>query len=166
MLSAGALDGLTGGLSTQIAGHIFGFDPSCADFGTAGTVGKVFGVGAGIGAAAYGYIGARAAATAYRAVADVEVAAPRVGFIGFEDGPPAIVPDGATGPVPTRSPGIQYVGGSGGHGLDSRVSGVRIMDATERHPARVVYMNEEGQSVHPLTGQTVKPDDPWAHLPR
>ena len=38
-VAAGTLDGLTGGLSTQIAGHVFGFDPSCADFGTAGRIG-------------------------------------------------------------------------------------------------------------------------------
>jgi hypothetical protein len=31
---AGAMDGLTGGLSTQIAGHLLGFDPACADFGS------------------------------------------------------------------------------------------------------------------------------------
>jgi hypothetical protein len=37
--AAGTLDGLTGGLSTQIAGRVFGFDPSCADFGTAGRIG-------------------------------------------------------------------------------------------------------------------------------
>jgi|tagenome__1003787_1003787.scaffolds.fasta_scaffold20948321_5 hypothetical protein len=61
---------------------------------------------------------------------------------------------------------MQYVEGSGGHGLDPRVAGVRVMDETARHPGRVVYMNERGQSVNPLTGQTVDPSDPWAHLAR
>lgn len=89
----------------------------------------------------------------------------RTAFIGFEHRPPAIVPRGATGPIPTRSPGFQYVGGAGGHGLDPRVTGVRIMDQTAYHPPRVVYMNKDGQSVNPLSGRTVEPNDPWAHIP-
>jgi hypothetical protein len=28
-----------------------------------------------------------------------------------------------------------------------------------------VYMNEAGQTVNPLTGQTISPSDPFAHLP-
>lgn len=43
---AGALDGLTNGLSTQIAGSVFGFNPSCADFGTAGRIGQGIGTAA------------------------------------------------------------------------------------------------------------------------
>jgi RHS repeat-associated protein len=45
-LAAGTLDGLTGGLSTQIAGSVFGFNPSCADFGTAGRIGQGLGMAA------------------------------------------------------------------------------------------------------------------------
>lgn len=36
---------------------------------------------------------------------------------------------------------------------------------TAHHPPRVVYMNKEGQSVNPLTGRTVEPNDSWAHIP-
>jgi hypothetical protein len=60
---------------------------------------------------------------------------------------------------------VQYVGGEGGNGLDSNVTGVRIMDETPQNPARTVYMNTQGQTVNPLTGQTISNDDPWAHLP-
>jgi hypothetical protein len=28
-----------------------------------------------------------------------------------------------------------------------------------------VYMNEKGQSVNPLTGQTISNSDPFAHIP-
>ena len=73
------------------------------------------------------------------------------------------VPEGARGPLPTRAPGVQYVGGSGGPGMDSRVSSVRIMDQTEHHPARVIYENSSGQKVNPATGQTVANKDPEAH---
>jgi hypothetical protein len=33
------LDGATGGLSTDLAGAVFGFNAACADFGTWGDVG-------------------------------------------------------------------------------------------------------------------------------
>ncbi len=39
------------------------------------------------------------------------------------------------------------------------------MDETAHHPARVIYMNKQGRSVNPLTGRTVEPNDPWAHIP-
>jgi len=66
--------------------------------------------------------------------------------------------------------GIQYNGGSGGHGLDSRVTGVRIMDPVTsgkyQYPdGYITYMNETGQSVNPWTGQVVSNSDPWAHWP-
>ncbi len=86
-------------------------------------------------------------------------------FIGFADGPPAIVPQGAVGPTLTRGPGVQYTGGSGGLGLHPNTSGVRIMDQTAHHAPRVVYMNQTGQTINPVTGRTVPNSDPWAHLP-
>jgi hypothetical protein len=86
-------------------------------------------------------------------------------FIGFADGPPAAIPAGATGPLPTKSPGIQFTGGSGGPGLDPRVTSVRVMDATAHHPKRIVYMNGQGQTVNPLNGKTIPKNDPWAHIP-
>jgi RHS repeat-associated protein len=43
--AAGTLNGLTGGLSTQLAADIFGFNASCANFGTAGEIGSLAGFG-------------------------------------------------------------------------------------------------------------------------
>lgn len=47
--------------------------------------------------------------------------------------------------------------------MDDRVTGVRIMDETDRHPSRAVYMNETGQIVDPATGRTTAKSDPNAH---
>lgn len=58
-----------------------------------------------------------------------------------------------------------YVGGAGGHGLNVRVTDVRVMDQTPQHARRVVYMNGENQPVNPLTGQFVGKNDFWAHIP-
>jgi RHS repeat-associated protein len=106
--------------------------------------------------------GLRAAARRGAAKAGEEA---RTGFIGFEEGPAAVVPRGAEGPLPTSGPGFQFRGGAGGRGLDERITGVRIMDETAQHGRRVVYMNKEDQSVNPLTGQAVSKKSPWAHLP-
>jgi integrase len=38
---------------------------------------------------------------------------------GFEEGPPATVPNGAEGPLPPTGPGFQFRGGTGGRGLAS-----------------------------------------------
>ncbi|MGH7334188.1 MAG: RHS repeat domain-containing protein [Candidatus Rokuibacteriota bacterium] len=76
------------------------------------------------------------------------------------------VPSGATGPQPTASPGVKYTGGSGGHGLDPRVSNVRIMEPTARYPGgRVTYQNAGGQGVNPQTGRTIPNSDPKRHIP-
>jgi hypothetical protein len=85
-------------------------------------------------------------------------------FIGAPDGQVFAVPDGATGPTPTRAPGMQFTGGSGGNGLDPRVTGVRFMDANAIQGARAVYMNGSGQTVNPSTGGTVPMSDPTAHF--
>lgn len=47
--------------------------------------------------------------------------------------------------------------------MDDRVTSVRIMDETDRHPSRAVYMNETGQTVDPATGRTTTKPDPNAH---
>lgn len=93
-------------------------------------------------------------------------------FIGQESGPSIAVPEGATGPYPTRGNGFQYTGGSGGNGLDSSVSNVRVMDPTApRGPSPgypngyVSYSNGSGQAVNPVTGATLNPKDPWWHFP-
>jgi RHS repeat-associated protein len=85
-------------------------------------------------------------------------------FVAASDGTVFVVPKGATGPTPTRAPGMQFTGGSGGNGLDSRVTGVRFMDANQTQGARGVYMNRTGQTVNPHTGRTVPPSDPSAHF--
>ena len=83
------------------------------------------------------------------------------------------VPRGATGPTPVHTgKGFQYTGGSGGHGLDSRTSNVRIMDVKPtRGPSPgypggyVSYSNARGQTVNPYTGLTISKSDPAWHLP-
>jgi hypothetical protein len=64
--------------------------------------------------------------------------------------------------------GFQFTDGSGGHGLNSRVTGVRIMDrvTTGKYPypnGYVSYFNQFGQTVNPYTGQTISPSDPFWH---
>ena len=77
------------------------------------------------------------------------------------------------GPLPAQNGrGFRYIGGSGGHGLDTRVAEVRIMDPV---PSRgqspgytggyVTYSNAVGQSVNPYTGRTVAQVDPTWHIP-
>lgn len=100
--------------------------------------------------------------------------APKAGppptFITRPNGETIIVPRGATGPRPVASgKGFQFSGGSGGYGLDPRVTGVRIMDPTlpgVKYPypsGYVSYFNKEGQAVNPFTGQTIGRADPFWH---
>jgi len=58
--SAGALDGLSGGYSTKLAGSIFGFEADCADFGSGFGAGRVVGiVGSLVGGEAAATLAAR-----------------------------------------------------------------------------------------------------------
>src|SRR6266852_3829581 len=83
------------------------------------------------------------------------------------------IPQGARGPLPAQNGrGFRYVGGSGGHGLDSRVAEVRIMaPVPPRGPSPgypggyVTYSNAVGQSVNPYTGRTIAQADPAWHIP-
>jgi len=87
------------------------------------------------------------------------------------------VPNGASGPVPVvndagKTTGFGYTGGSGGNGLDSKTTGVRVMDPTPARGASpgypngyVSYGNSSGQTVNGQTGQTVPRSDPSAHVP-
>ncbi len=55
-------------------------------------------------------------------------------------------------------------------GIDPRVVQVRVMDPVttgkyQYHNGYVVYMNRAGQSVNPITGQTVSKADPYNHIP-
>jgi hypothetical protein len=92
-------------------------------------------------------------------------------FIVSPKGKIAIVPEGATGPSPTKNgKGVQYTGGEGGNGLDKRVTAVRVMEpikpgAKYSYPdGYAAYMNASGQTVNPYTGETVPNTDPWAHI--
>jgi RHS repeat-associated protein len=84
-------------------------------------------------------------------------------FIVTPKGQAIRVPTGATGPNPTRAPGVQYTGGSGGKGLNSRVAGVRVMEGNSNQGPRAVYMNKSGQTVDPVKGGTVPNAHPQAH---
>ncbi len=87
-------------------------------------------------------------------------------FVGTEGGECVTIPTGARLGTVTTGKGYSYLGGSGGPGLNSRVTGVRIMNPTPRYPkGYVVYMNEAGHTVNPFTGQQIPPSDPLAHLP-
>ncbi len=98
-------------------------------------------------------------------VADVARGGERaVDFLVTSKGTSIPVPTGATGPHATRAPGVQFLGGQGGKGMDARVTGVRVMDETAHHRRRVIYMNKSGQTVSPTTGRTLRPDDPTAHI--
>lgn len=144
--AANVLDGLSGGYSTKLAGAIFDFDPDCAELGTG-----VFHA-AGF-AASFAFGGGE-----FRAAKFSAEGAEAIGKFS------PLIPRGAAGPLPTRSPGFQYLGGAGGSGLHPSVTGVRFMEETSHHAARRVYMNAEGQTVNPFTGRTVGPTDPMAHL--
>jgi hypothetical protein len=90
-------------------------------------------------------------------------------FVVHPNGEIVPVPTGAIGPTPARTgSGFQFRGGSGGHGLDPRVTDVRIMDPVVggKHPlpnGYVSYGNASGQTVKPWTGRTIDPGNPWWH---
>lgn len=81
------------------------------------------------------------------------------------------VPQGATGPQsPAFGTGLQFQGGAGGSGLDSRVTGFRFMDSQPNSPYQYpngygAYNNIGGQTVNPLTGRVIPNSDPLAHIP-
>jgi hypothetical protein len=61
--------------------------------------------------------------------------------------------------------GYLFTDGSGGTLLDSRVTGIRVMDPVTSgkyvYPhGYVSYFNELGQAVSPFTGRTIAPSDP------
>ena len=91
-------------------------------------------------------------------------------FIVHPNGEIIPVPTGATGPTPADTGrGFQFTGGSGGHGLDPRVTGVRVMDpvTSGKYPkpnGYASYMNQTGQTVDPGSGRTIPRSDPNAHI--
>lgn len=97
----------------------------------------------------------------------------RPNFVANANGEIVPVPEGAVGPTMVDSgKGFQFTGGSGGRGLNPRVTDVRIMDPVTSgkytYPdGYVSYSNgaTPPQTVNPWTGQTVANADPWAHWP-
>ena len=96
-------------------------------------------------------------------------------FVVTKAGEAIPIPAGASGPRAVETGlGFEYVGGRGGHGLDPRVSSVRIMDPTlPKYPSPgypggyVNYRNSaqpRAQTVHPRTGDTIARNDPWWHI--
>ena len=88
-------------------------------------------------------------------------------FVVSTDGVAFPVPGGAIGPTPTRNKqGVEWQGGEGGHGLNSRVTGFRIMEPNSQNPGGYgSYNNGAGQTVNPQTGRTIPRSDPWWHIP-
>ena len=91
-------------------------------------------------------------------------------FVVTPSGTAYPVPRGATGPSPANNGrGIQFQGGSGGNGLDPRVTGFRFMDPITSGPYPYPngygsYNNASGQTVNPYTGQTINPSNPLWHI--
>jgi hypothetical protein len=92
-------------------------------------------------------------------------------FIVSEGGTAYPVPEGATGPFPAESGnGFQFTGGSGGNGLSPSTTDFRFMDPVTtgkyQYPGGYgSYGNAAGQTINPLTGQTIAPSNPWWHIP-
>ena len=80
------------------------------------------------------------------------------------------VPKGAVG-VPTQAgKGLEYAIPRGTPEISEKVASVRIMDPVTsgkyQYPnGYAVYMNGSGQTINPLTGQTIARTDPYAHIP-
>lgn len=91
-------------------------------------------------------------------------------FIVSEGGTAYPVPEGATGPFPAESgKGFQFTGGSGGNGLSPSATDFRFMDPVTtgkyQYPGGYgSYGNAAGQTINPLTGQTIAPSNPWWHI--
>ena len=60
--------------------------------------------------------------------------------------------------------GLAYDLPAGTAGVDPRVMDPLTTGAHPRPNGYVAYMNEAGQTVNPLTGQTVVASDPFAHI--
>ena len=170
----GAIGGGVSGLVTEGLGQLLAFgrivDPGALLWATGGGAvgGAVFaGIGYGLGQAFRSPTGVRAAPHP----GSVRASSPD--FVGTPSGDLIAIPEGARGPVPaSNARGFRFEGGSGGHGLDPRTTGVRIMDPTPPvgpspgYPRGYVsYYNELGQTVNPYTGQTIARANPWWHIP-
>lgn len=129
-----------------------------------------------------------AAVNAYNAEAEAqnaEKATIIANLKSCQKGPPEIRPvtvrDPVTGEdlpgVPPGAPGTRAKSGKGWNypiqgapGLDPRVETIRVMEPVTGGPypqptGYASYQNISGQAVNPHTGQTVKPSDPYWHIP-
>ncbi|MGZ4620497.1 MAG: RHS repeat-associated core domain-containing protein [Blastococcus sp.] len=144
----------------DIINHAMGVDPDKPAF----LLGQLLGlIGPGVVAGPAAEL--EAGASAAEAADAVTPAVIRVGDLKLPG-----VPKGAVGTITKNGKGLQYTIPRGTPELDERVTGIRVMDPTTtgKYPyptGRVMYVNEQGQTVNPLTGETVTPSDPFAHIP-
>ncbi len=168
-VGSGAVIGGGGDVIAQVA------DGKPIDWGSVGVSTMVGGVTGGIGARLNSVTAAKpGAATATDVTPSVPQGPPlhSPNFIVNSNGEIVPVPTGAVGPTAVDSGnGFQFTGGSGGHGLDPRVSNVRVMDpvTTGKYPhpnGYVSYSNGASppQTVNPYTGQTIAKSDPNWHI--
>jgi hypothetical protein len=79
-------------------------------------------------------------------------------------------PKGAVCTPTQTGKGMEYVIPRGTPEISEKVASVRIMDPVTsgkyQYPnGYAVYMNSSGQTINPLTGQTIARTDPYAHIP-
>jgi hypothetical protein len=82
----------------------------------------------------------------------------------------AAVPKGASGTRTATGKGMEYQIPSGTPELSPNVASIRIMDPVTTgkytYPnGYAVYMNKSGQTIDPITGQTISNSHPFAHIP-
>jgi hypothetical protein len=80
------------------------------------------------------------------------------------------VAKGSVGTPTSTGKGMEYVIRRGTAELSDRVDSIRIMEPVTsgkyQYPnGYAVYMNSSGQTINPVTGRTVTPNDPYAHVP-
>lgn len=80
------------------------------------------------------------------------------------------VPKGAVETPTQTGKGMEYVIPRGTPEISEKVASVRIMDPVTAGKSQypngfAVYMNSSGQTINPLTGQTIARTNPYAHIP-
>jgi len=179
-LAGGLLGGAVSGVVAESLSQLwdYGRIVSPRNIVVAGVVGAVVGaafagVGYGIGRAISGLSGESSVVPNRFEPIPGSAGASSPDFVGTPSGDLIPIPEGSHGPVPAiNAKGFRFEGGSGGHGLDPKTAGVRIMDPTSPggpfpgYPKGYVsYYNESGGAVNPYIGQTVSKADPWWHIP-
>jgi hypothetical protein len=104
----------------------------------------------------------------WRVAAKSGLRAPQVLRVG--DVKLSAVPKGAVGTPTQTGKGMEYVIPRGTPEISESVASVRIMDPVTsgkyQYPnGYAVYMNSSGQTINPLTGQTIANSNPFAHIP-